>query len=156
MCPHPQNLDYLLLFSWSAYTTACLITVCLVRAPLRLAAFSTLGRNFTFQLHTPSSLTTTGMYRYIQHPSYTGQVLLVGGNLAAFWRWDEALGCWVVPGVRAALSGWGRIVFSLFLVLAVSGLRRRVADEERMLKEKFGDEWVRWHGATKQFVPGLF
>jgi len=156
MCPNSENLNYATLFSWSPYIITCLIAVSLIGAPLRLAAFGRLGKNFTFRLQTPSTLVTTGMYKYLQHPSYTGQALVIGGNLAAFWRWDGALGCWISPGMRAALSGWGKVVVVIFSVLAALGLWRRVLDEERMLKDKFGDDWVRWNRSTKRFVPALF
>lgn len=155
LCPYPSNLNVPLLFTWSTYTASLLAAVCLIGAPLRLAAYRTLGINFTFHLQKPSTLTTTGMYRYVQHPSYTGQVLVVAANSALFWRWDGALGCWISPEWLARLSGWGLVVFAFPATLVCMGIRGRVLDEEKMLKEKFGQEWVRWHERTKRFVPGV-
>jgi protein-S-isoprenylcysteine O-methyltransferase Ste14 len=35
-------------------------------------------------------------------------------------------------------------------------LRKRVREEETMLKKTFGNEWEPWHARTKRFVPGVF
>jgi protein-S-isoprenylcysteine O-methyltransferase Ste14 len=32
-----------------------------------------LGQNFTFRLAKPKTFITSGMYRYVQHPSYTDE-----------------------------------------------------------------------------------
>jgi protein-S-isoprenylcysteine O-methyltransferase Ste14 len=32
----------------------------------------------------------------------------------------------------------------------------RIREEERVLRETFGKEWVEWRGMTRAFVPGLF
>ncbi|KAM3547281.1 hypothetical protein ARSEF4850_010117, partial [Beauveria asiatica] len=64
------------LFAWSPTTVASFLAI-LVAAPLRLGALHGLGRNFTFGLAKPSGLVTDGIYKYIQHPSYTG---IFGGS----------------------------------------------------------------------------
>ncbi|KAH6972056.1 hypothetical protein BKA56DRAFT_620624 [Ilyonectria sp. MPI-CAGE-AT-0026] len=69
MCPRPENLNNNL-FPWNSYTAACLFLIICVGAPLRLTAFSQLGSNFTFKLGPPDTLTTYGMYRYVQHRGY--------------------------------------------------------------------------------------
>jgi len=154
-CPHPANLNTSLLFSWSPYLAACLGAVNLIGAPLRLHAFSALGSNFTFHLQKPSRLETGGIYRFVQHPSYSGQMLVILGTTAAAFRWDGAMGCWIGEGVRQALRGWGLVAFAAVAAVVAAGVKRRVADEEKMLKESYGEEWVRWHAATSRFVPFL-
>lgn len=155
VCPHHQNLNPIL-FSWSIYTSFFLSVICLIGAPLRIAAFKALGRNFTFQLAKPSSLNTNGVYRYIQHPSYTGQLLVMLGNAALFCRWDGAIGCWISEDQRNALDGWGGVVYVVLGAVLLAGVRVRVRDEERMLKKAFGEEWIRWNAKTKRFLPGVF
>ncbi len=43
-----------------------------------------------------------------------------------------------------------------FIGAGVMAGRTRVRDEEKMLKDTFGKEWVEWSGRTKRFVPGIF
>ncbi|KAF4337994.1 prenyl cysteine carboxyl methyltransferase [Fusarium beomiforme] len=154
LCPHPENLNKEL-FSWNPYTSGCLALVIFIGGPLRLTAFAQLGSNFTFQLGPPDTLMTEGMYRYVQHPGYTGQILVLIVNLALFLRWDGAFGCWLPHDMRMALNGWG-LPISVVLVLGIiRRLLMRVRDEEKMLKETFGEKWVAWHRVTKRFVPGI-
>ncbi|KAK4206032.1 isoprenylcysteine carboxyl methyltransferase [Rhypophila decipiens] len=47
----------------------------------------------------------------------------------------------------------GIVVVSSVIIL---GGWTRVKEEERMLKAKFGEEWVRWNKRTARFVPGVF
>lgn len=156
VCPFPSNLNHSLLLTWSPYMLVGLGLVSFVGVPLRLAAYRALGRNFTFTLQKPSELNTTGLYRWMQHPSYTGTALVRGGCMCIFLRWDGVLGCWIPPAVRAWLDGWGWAMYVFMGVVVMRAVRGRVSDEEKMLKEKFEDTWVEWHRSTKRFVPGLF
>ncbi|KIW20772.1 hypothetical protein PV08_01350 [Exophiala spinifera] len=157
LCPWAEsNLNRPLLFSWSAYVAVALGAVCLLGAPLRLASYGALGRNFTFHLQTPSELNTRGLYTYMQHPGYTGNTIVRAGCFAVFMRWDGVLGCWIPPAARAALNGFGWAAYLVLAVVMARAVMGRVADEEKMLKDKFGDTWVQWHKRTARFVPGIF
>ncbi|EFQ25229.1 isoprenylcysteine carboxyl methyltransferase [Colletotrichum graminicola] len=154
VCRHPQNINRKL-FEWNKYTTLCLFLIVGIGAPLRLLAFAQLGGNFTFQLARPSGLTTTGVYRYIQHPGYTGQVLVLLANLAYLFRWDGVVGCWVSQELEARLNGWGLVCYGVMVLVMARKVLVRVMDEEEMLRKTFGDEWVLWHTRTMRFIPGV-
>ncbi|KAK9371655.1 uncharacterized protein V1513DRAFT_454999 [Lipomyces chichibuensis] len=155
ICPHPSNINPVL-FTWNALTLGSLILIICVGAPIRLAAFSRLGKNFTFRLAPPDRLITTGIYRYVQHPSYTGQVIVFAGNFILLPRWDASLACWVPEHIIEKMDGWGRVVYGVAIPMMVWMLSVRVRDEETMLKEKFGASWEQWHRKTKRFIPGIF
>ncbi|KAH7237155.1 uncharacterized protein BKA55DRAFT_579186 [Fusarium redolens] len=155
VCPHPKNLNKEL-FNWNAYTVACLLMIIFVGGPLRLTAFAQLGSNFTFQLGPPDTLMTGGIYRYIQHPGYTGQIVVLVVNLALFLRWDGAFGCWLSHDMRIAVNGWGLICCLVLVFGILRRLMMRVKDEEKMLKETFAEEWVAWSRVTARFIPGVF
>lgn len=154
ICPQPQNPNQDL-FSWSTTSTTALATVFL-GAYIRLSAYGGLGRNFTFTLAAPDRLITTGVYGYMQHPSYTGQMLLTIGCAMLFLRWDGVPACWVSGERLETVRGLGVVVGTGVIGFAGLMLGARVVDEEGMLKEKFGQEWVTWHRRTSRFVPGLF
>jgi len=46
---------------------------------LRWLAMHTLGKDFKLTLETPSKIVTTGIYRFMRHPSYFGSLLIILG-----------------------------------------------------------------------------
>lgn len=122
-------------------------------AAVRLSAYGGLGKNFTFQLAPPDRLVTSGIYHFIQHPSYTGQFFVTIGLNLLVLRWDSSPACFIPESLLDALTGWGRIVVFGAVVFTTVALLARVRDEEGMLKQKFGQEWVRWHSSTARFIP---
>ncbi|KAK9350263.1 hypothetical protein V1523DRAFT_420376 [Lipomyces doorenjongii] len=154
ICPNQSNLNPAL-FAWTPWTRTFLALIILVGAPIRLSAYGRLGKNFTFRLAPPDRLVTSGIYRYLQHPSYTGLVFIVMANVMLFYRWDASPACWIPATVLQRLDGSGAIVTGIVALLCTWGLMLRVWDEEKMLKEKFGKDWERWHHKTKRFVPGV-
>ncbi|OGE47417.1 hypothetical protein PENARI_c045G01723 [Penicillium arizonense] len=71
VCPLSQNTNTDL-FTWNSMTLSALGLIYL-GAYIRLSAYGGLGKYFTFQLAAPDDLVTTGMYGWIQHPSYTAE-----------------------------------------------------------------------------------
>lgn len=152
-CPHPSQLASHL-FTWTPYSSTCITTI-LLGCYIRLSAFSTLGSNFTFRLTAPKKLVTSGLYNYVQHPSYTGKILIIVGNWALIQNTHGPIGCWLPMWIVEARWFWR--LSSCLIVLGVSRITwKRVNEEEMMLKSTFGKEWEDWHMRTKRFVPGLF
>ncbi|ATY64400.1 isoprenylcysteine carboxyl methyltransferase [Cordyceps militaris] len=154
VCPAPGQPNPAL-FRWSPVTAAAFLAV-LAGAPLRMGAFSGLGKNFTFGLARPSGLVTTGIYAQVQHPSYTGMWLVAVASFAVFVRPDGALACFVPPVYWPRVQAWAATLMVGAGLLVAQQIATRVAQEEAMLKELFGKEWEAWHAKTKRFVPGLF
>lgn len=141
------------LITWSAATSVPLALILCTGIPLRLVSYASLGKNFTFALAEPDHLTTGGIYRYVQHPGYTGLAVLAVCNVALVGRVDGVLSCWISPA-------WYQPVKIAWWVLAPAGLSllvfamwTRVRQEERMLRAKFGVEWEEWNARTPRFVP---
>lgn len=153
ICPHPSQLvPYR--FIWTPYSIIC-ITIILLGCYIRLSAFSTLGSNFTFRLAAPKKLVTSGLYNYVQHPSYTGKALIVFANWALIHGPDGPMGCWLPAWIVEARLFWRSL--GCFIAFGVTRVTwKRVVEEEMMLKNTFGKEWEAWHARTKRFVPGLF
>jgi protein-S-isoprenylcysteine O-methyltransferase Ste14 len=154
LCPNHQNVNPKY-FTCSPYLVACL-TLVITFGTLRLMAFQTLGAHFTFNLTKPKKLITTGLYSYLQHPSYLPIIVISATDPAIFSNPDGWIGCYLsLESIRALLSYKLPILFGLtaFLVLIIW---LRILDEERMLHETFGEEWVAWHKKTARFIPWLF
>lgn len=52
-------------------------------------------------------------------------------------------------------QGW-KVVGVGMIAFGAELIRRRVMDEEGMLRGSFGKEWEEWHGRTKRFIPFVF
>jgi protein-S-isoprenylcysteine O-methyltransferase Ste14 len=96
-----------------------------------------LGRNWSISLDVREDhqLITDGIYRKIRHPMYS-----------AFWLWAVAqallLPNWVAG--FAGLIGFGTLFFG------------RVAREERMMLETFGDGYREYMARTGRIIPWVF
>lgn len=95
-----------------------------------------LGRNWfqSLELRKGHQLVTSGVYKYIRHPMY-----------AAFMLWGVAqpllLHNW--------LAGWSHLVsFSLLYFL-------RVPREEKMMLNKFGEEYKSYMNRTGRIIPKI-
>jgi protein-S-isoprenylcysteine O-methyltransferase Ste14 len=113
------------------------IVVILAGAALRLWAIVTLGRWFTYDVRVTEGqpVVTTGPYRWLRHPSYTGILLLLLGMGLAFGNWLAIL-CLVV------LSGIGLVL--------------RIRVEEAALQASFGAAYDDYAATRPHLVPGLW
>jgi protein-S-isoprenylcysteine O-methyltransferase Ste14 len=80
-------------------------------------------------------LVTEGPYRTIRHPGYAGFVLLALGL---------AIGYCSVIGLAA------------IPVLLLPGLAYRMRVEERLLTDRFGEEYRAYAHRTKKLIPGIW
>jgi len=153
ICPYPTNLNATL-FAPTPWTLISLSFIT-IGSLLRFQAYRNLGKDFTFRVQEPQKLTTSGIYLYVQHPSYTGSFLIFLGNLALFYRVDGVVGCWVAPWIVNLRYLW-RAVAGLLIIAGARLTRKRVLAEESLLRKTFGRDWDVWHEKTKRFIPGLF
>lgn len=146
------------LVTWSGATTIPLALILCAGIPLRLVSYASLGKNFTFALAEPDSLNTTEVYRYVQHPSYTGIAVLIACHAALLGRADGALACWIPPRWYGALRALETtlLVHVVGVSLLAFAVWTRVRQEERMLRARFGIEWESWHAKTARFIPWIF
>ncbi|MEM9279742.1 MAG: protein-S-isoprenylcysteine O-methyltransferase [Pseudomonadota bacterium] len=80
-------------------------------------------------------LVTSGIYEKVRHPMYT-----------AFWMW--ALGAaLLLPNWIAGLSGLVGFGTLFFL---------RVGQEEKMMRNEFGEEYDAYMKRTKRIIPGIY
>lgn len=84
-------------------------------------------------IHAAEGLVTTGIYRFVRHPQYTGLLLFTFGWIL---HWPSVL----------TLALWP------FLVGAYVWLARR---EEQMAVEEFGTAYLEYARKTKRFIPFL-
>lgn len=104
---------------------------------VRWAAILNLGSAFSANVAIRDSqrVRTTGLYRFVRHPSYLGLVLifLAIGIYSRNWL---SLAIAVVPPTVALLY--------------------RIRVEEAALREAFGDEYIAYSRTTKRLIPGVY
>jgi protein-S-isoprenylcysteine O-methyltransferase Ste14 len=104
---------------------------------LRAWSIATLGRMFQYQITIQPGhrVITTGPYRYVRHPSYSGIALVLAGI---------ALACDDVWGLAAAA------------VLGGTGLAVRIHAEEQQLAQALGAEYEHFAVGRKRLLPGVW
>ena len=111
----------------------------LMAAGIGLRAWSivTLGRFFQYQIKVQPGhqVVTSGPYRFVRHPSYTGIAMVLAGI--------------------ALVSGdvWSLLAVA---VLGGAGLAVRIRAEERQLTQALGAEYERFAAGRQRLVPGLW
>jgi protein-S-isoprenylcysteine O-methyltransferase Ste14 len=95
-----------------------------------------LGRNWsnTLELREDHRLVTHGVYRFVRHPMYVALLL---------------------HGVGQALVLSNPIAGLSFLAAIGTLVAVRLPAEERMMRDEFGDAWVRYCERTPRLLPGL-
>jgi protein-S-isoprenylcysteine O-methyltransferase len=104
---------------------------------LRVFSILWLGRLFNAMVVIQSGhrLVTSGPYRFVRHPSYTGAVIAAIGLGVAIGYWTSAV---------AFALGW------------LIGLAYRIPVEEAALRRAFGHEYDEYCARTKRLIPLLF
>ncbi len=105
-------------------------------AVLRVAAIVALGRRFSglVAIQRDHRLETTGLYRFIRHPSYLGAIVAMVGWMLAF---RSLLVVVLVPVL-------------VWIVIA------RIEAEERLLASQFGDPYAAYRRRTWRPVPFVY
>ena len=113
------------------------IVVLWVGLAVRVWAVLTLGGSFStfIQVDADQAVVTSGPYRWVRHPSYTGLLLVALGFGVAAGNWLSLAICAVIP---------------------LLGLLPRIAIEESELARVLGDEYRSYQRATHRIVPGLW
>lgn len=124
------------LFTFDVYTICGLLLV-ITGTIFRIWSIRTLGKYFTatVQKVTGHKIITTGAYRILRHPSYSGAFLAVLGS-------------------AVMLHAFYGIVFTLVVIFIAYQYRIRV--EEETLVKAFGEEYRDYQARTKKLIPGVY
>lgn len=104
---------------------------------LRIRSIMTLKSYFTYSVTTVEDhkLIDTGLYKYIRHPGYLGQII-------------------IFAGISISLANWLSIIF--MLVPVTIGYLYRITIEERFMVEHLGDQYLEYQKKTKRIFPLLY
>lgn len=119
---------------WMRATGLVLMAAALL---LRWSAVLSLGKAFSSNVAIRESqrVRTTGLYRWMRHPSYAGLILL-----------------FVAVGIHA--RNW--IAFLIITVPTTAAVFYRIGVEESALREHFGLEYIEYSKKTRRLIPGVY
>jgi len=102
----------------------------------RVYAATTLNKSYsyTLEIREGHQLVTSGLYRYIRHPVYTGVIL----------------GAFSIPIYSSSLRGF------LVTILVIPLFMYRIGNEERMLIEEYGKEYEEYQEHTWKLFPYIY
>ncbi len=104
---------------------------------LRWIAILQLGKSFTVDvaITDAASLKTNGIYSRVRHPSYSGLLCVITGF---------------------ALAMGSIFPFVIFVIPVFSAVIYRIAVEEKVLINEFGDSYMEYIKRTKRIIPGIY
>jgi protein-S-isoprenylcysteine O-methyltransferase Ste14 len=111
-----------------------LVTIGLI---IRLQSILTLRQYFTYAVAKvdDQALIETGLYKFIRHPGYLGQLL-------------------IFIGLALSLSNWLSILL-MTLPIAI-GYGYRISVEERFMREQLGQKYLDYEQRTKRIIPMIY
>ncbi len=104
---------------------------------IRIYSMLTLNQYFTYSVAKVENhkLIETGMYRFIRHPGYLGQLI-------------------IFMGISISISNWLSI---LLMMIPVSlGYLYRIKVEEKFMVEQLGEDYKHYQDRTKRIIPRLY
>jgi len=95
-----------------------------------------LGKQFSVDvtIQEDHRLVTSGPYRYIRNPRYSGILLFLAGIPVVFLAW--------IP-----------LILDFLLIFV---LLWRIRDEEKLMQEEFGKEWEEYKTRTRSLIPCIY
>jgi len=104
---------------------------------IRWTAIYQLGRMFTVNvvISDKHTLKTTGLYRMMRHPSYTGLLLIIAG---------------------LGISLGSLLSLLVMFIPSFIALNYRISIEEQALIEEFGQQYTDYKKRVKKLVPGIY
>jgi protein-S-isoprenylcysteine O-methyltransferase Ste14 len=104
---------------------------------IRINSILTLKQHFTYTVTEIKSheIIETGLYKYIRHPGYLGQLI-------------------IFLGISTALANWLSVLLMILSVLI--GYSYRITIEERFMKQQMGQKYIDYQKRTKRLIPLIY
>ncbi|HEY9075160.1 MAG TPA: isoprenylcysteine carboxylmethyltransferase family protein [Anaerolineaceae bacterium] len=124
------------MYSWNSFFAVGMVLV-IMGFIVRIHSIRTLKHYFTYSVAKMENhkIIATGLYKYIRHPGYLGQIM-------------------IFLGISISASNWVSI---LFMMIPVSiGYLYRISIEEKFMSEQLGEDYLIYREHTKKIIPLLY
>jgi protein-S-isoprenylcysteine O-methyltransferase Ste14 len=104
---------------------------------IRIHSLLTLKQYFTYSVAKVENhkIIETGLYKFIRHPGYLGQLI-------------------IFIGISTSISNWLSILF--MMVPITLGYLYRIKVEERFMTEQLGEDYLNYQEKTKRLIPMIY
>jgi protein-S-isoprenylcysteine O-methyltransferase Ste14 len=124
------------IYQWDTFfTIGAILTI--VGLIIRINSILTLKQHFTYTVTKIENheLIETGIYKYLRHPGYLGQII-------------------IFIGISISLSNWLSVL--LMMIPVLSGYIYRIRTEERFMIENIGQKYIDYQKRTKRLIPRIY
>jgi protein-S-isoprenylcysteine O-methyltransferase Ste14 len=104
---------------------------------IRIHSLLTLKQYFTYSVAKVENhkIIETGLYKFIRHPGYLGQLI-------------------IFIGISTAISNWISIL--VMMIPITLGYLNRIKVEERFMLEQLGGDYLNYQERTKRLIPMIY
>lgn len=104
---------------------------------IRIYSILTLKQYFTYSVAKVKNqkIISTGLYKFIRHPGYLGQLI-------------------IFIGISTSISNWLSIL--LMMIPVTLGYLYRVKVEEKFMRDQFGEDYKNYQERTKKIIPMVY
>ena len=124
------------IYDWDAFF-AIGMTLFVIGLIIRIHSVLTLKQYFTYSVAKVENhkIIETGLYKFIRHPGYLGQLL-------------------IFIGISTSISNWLSIL--AMIVPITLGYLYRIKVEERFMLEQLGEGYLYYQERTKRLIPMIY
>jgi protein-S-isoprenylcysteine O-methyltransferase Ste14 len=104
---------------------------------IRIHSLLTLKQYFTYSVAKVENhkIIETGLYKFIRHPGYLGQLI-------------------IFIGISTSISNWLSIL--VMMIPVTLGYLYRIKVEERFMLEQLGEDYLNYQERTKRLIPMIY
>jgi protein-S-isoprenylcysteine O-methyltransferase Ste14 len=104
---------------------------------IRIHSILTLSQYFTYSVAKVENhkIITTGLYKFIRHPGYLGQLI-------------------IFIGISTSISNWLSIL--AMMIPVTLGYLYRIKVEEQFMTDQLGEDYKNYQARTKRIIPVLY
>lgn len=104
---------------------------------IRVLSLLTLKQYFTYSIAKVENhkIIETGLYKFVRHPGYLGQLI-------------------IFIGISTSISNWLSIL--VMMVPVALGYLYRINIEEKFMLEQQGEDYLNYQKRTKRFIPMIY
>jgi protein-S-isoprenylcysteine O-methyltransferase Ste14 len=124
------------MYHWNIFFTLGFLII-IIGLVIRIISIRTLEQYFTYSVTKVENqeIIEKGVYKYIRHPGYLGQIV-------------------IFLGISISLSNWLSII--LMFLSTLIGYMNRIRVEEKFMFEQMGEKYSDYKTRTKKIVPKIY
>ena len=124
------------IYDWNTFFTIGMSLI-VIGFMIRIHSILTLKQYFTYSVAKVENhkIIETGLYKFIRHPGYLGQLI-------------------IFIGISISVSNWLSIL--VMMIPIIPGYLYRIRVEEKFMLEQLGEDYINYQERTKRIIPMIY